>query len=673
MRHSGYENAYCDGLVRTLFQAPNHWECCRKVAGARVDRALVIDRSVSTTLTVPSTAQLRALIDQASDGIFVADSDGRYTFVNQAGCRLLGYSREQIIGKTIFDLIPKEDVERLLDAKAQMLRGRPHVAEWRLRRCDGSWVSVEVSAKILADGQWEGIVRDISERLAQRARLEAVLRDLEDERRWLQTVIDALPMGVAVNRLSEYTSYNRHFEALFGMKLSPTGGSAQYANRVFFADGKPVPHESLMSTRIRRDTATIIGEEYIIERPDGSRIQVLGSAGQVKDTDGRVIGTVGLIQDVSEAMRATQVIRQERKLLRDIFDILPVGLWIADHEGRITLSNRAGHQIWQGTRPLGSERFGEHKAWWVETGAALAAEDWGIARAVRRGETASGELIRIQCFDGSFKTIINWATPIRAESGAITGAISVSEDVTSLQHTQEQLRAAVREREGILAIVAHDLRNPLTAITLTAKAIQNELNDLPADDPVLPMVGSVLDTARRMSGLVGDLLAVSVAQGQGSKLSLAPATGTALLHRAADDARPLLATRSLTIDFQIAKDLPTLYVDADRILRVLGNLLENAFKFTAPGGRILLGAEPFAQGVRFTVSNSGEALPIESLQPMFQPFWQGSQQDLRGAGLGLGICKTIVEAHGGTIWAEPAQGERVRVCFTLPQMPPRAT
>jgi signal transduction histidine kinase len=113
---------------------------------------------------------------------------------------------------------------------------------------------------------------------------------------------------------------------------------------------------------------------------------------------------------------------------------------------------------------------------------------------------------------------------------------------------------------------------------------------------------------------------------------------------------------------------PPVTADADRILRVFANLLDNALKYTSGGGTITLSAERTSGGVRFTVANSGPALPEKSLKAMFQPFWQAGR-DRRGAGLGLAICRSIVEAHGGSIWAEPAQGQRVRVCFVLPRQP----
>ena len=135
-----------------------------------------------------SRARTRDLVEHASDGIFLADLEGRYTEVNTAGCRMLGYAREQLIGKRIFDLIPPEDVPRLWESRDQMLQGGTHVAEWTLRRQDGSQLPVEVSARILPDGRWQGFVRDISER----RRVQEALRRQQAEQTFLAEVGPAL-------------------------------------------------------------------------------------------------------------------------------------------------------------------------------------------------------------------------------------------------------------------------------------------------------------------------------------------------------------------------------------------------------------------------------------------------------------------------------------------------
>jgi signal transduction histidine kinase len=172
-----------------------------------------------------------------------------------------------------------------------------------------------------------------------------------------------------------------------------------------------------------------------------------------------------------------------------------------------------------------------------------------------------------------------------------------------------------------------------------------------------------------MSGMVDDLLAVAMAKtGGGSMLQLAPLSPAALVARAAAAAQPLLTREWLELEVTTAADLPSVHADADRMLRVFANLFDNALKFTAPRGRIVLAAERTSGGVRFSVANSGEPLAQRELRAMFQPFWQASR-DRRGAGLGLSICRSIVEAHGGSIWAEPAEGQRVRVAFVLPLRP----
>ncbi|MBK9266477.1 MAG: PAS domain S-box protein [Polyangiaceae bacterium] len=121
---------------------------------------------------------MASLFEQAPDGIFIADIDGRYTDVNDAACRLLGYSREELIGKTILDLIPAKDVERLWRSKQRMLDGNVDIDEWTLRHKDGSDVAVEVSAKILPDGRWQGFVRDIRGRKQLERALRASHEDL---------------------------------------------------------------------------------------------------------------------------------------------------------------------------------------------------------------------------------------------------------------------------------------------------------------------------------------------------------------------------------------------------------------------------------------------------------------------------------------------------------------
>jgi len=225
----------------------------------------------------------------------------------------------------------------------------------------------------------------------------------------------------------------------------------------------------------------------------------------------------------------------------------------------------------------------------------------------------------------------------------------------------------LHEREKTLAIVTHDLRNPLGAIMTGAATIEHLASELPGGEPIRVLAGLHADMTRRMSGMVDDLLAIAVATSGGrSLLKIAPVSAAALLERAADAAKPLFADADVSLEIEAVGELPEIRVDSDRMLRVFANLLDNALKFTDRQGRVVLRAQTASAEVRFCVANTGPALSVAELHGMFRQFWQAGDQDKRGAGLGMSICRSIIEAHGGNIWAEPEPGKRARVCFAVP-------
>jgi signal transduction histidine kinase len=219
-------------------------------------------------------------------------------------------------------------------------------------------------------------------------------------------------------------------------------------------------------------------------------------------------------------------------------------------------------------------------------------------------------------------------------------------------------------------VVTHDLRNPLSGLILAAMTAERKASRLSGGEELRAAAATIVDNARSMSALVDDLLAVATAPSGRSMLQIAPVRATELAARAARAIEPLFARADIKLEVHAPDDLPAVQVDANRILRVLANLLDNAMKFTERGGTTFLEAHAVSADVRFSVANTGPALSDEELADMFQPFWQATRKDRRGAGLGLAISRSIIEAHGGSVWAEPADGMRVRVCFVLPRMQP---
>jgi PAS domain S-box-containing protein len=143
-----------------------------------------------------------------------------------------------------------------------------------------------------------------------------------------------------------------------------------------------------------------------------------------------------------ERKHAEKALQENEQLLRTVLETLPVGVLITDKSGKIKSSNPAARRIWGGKKHVDMNRFGEYKGWWSETGKKIEATEWALARAILKGEISIGELIDIEAFDGSHRTIINSAIPIKDPKGHLYAAIGVNEDITELKRTEQALRAS---------------------------------------------------------------------------------------------------------------------------------------------------------------------------------------------------------------------------------------
>ena len=235
-----------------------------------------------------------------------------------------------------------------------------------------------------------------------------------------------------------------------------------------------------------------------------------------------------------------------------------------------------------------------------------------------------------------------------------------------------QAQAATRARDEMLAVVAHDLRNPLSTIALGAELLLDTTPEDAAHAFQRRHLGTVRRSAERMNRLIQDLLEVT--RVSGGKLAIQPQEEDAslLLAEASAMLRPLAETRGIAFATRGTRELPRLRVDGARIMQVISNLVGNAVKFTPEGGSITLAAEVEEGELRVSVIDTGAGISPEQLPHVFGRFWQADNADRRGLGLGLAIARGIVEAHGGRIWVESQPGEGSAFHFTLPTPAPRS-
>lgn len=239
----------------------------------------------------------------------------------------------------------------------------------------------------------------------------------------------------------------------------------------------------------------------------------------------------------------------------------------------------------------------------------------------------------------------------------------------ALATERSRLEEAVRFREDVVAIVSHDLRGPLTAISLTLR----QLRRLPLTpenearrDGYCDTLGRSVD---RMSRLISDLLDVATIEAGTLKVEPQLTPASSLLSDAIEGVRPLADQKSIRIVTPPIDDDVMLLCDRERTLQVLANLLGNAVKFTPDRGEVTLDLKLHGDEATVEVRDSGPGIPREQLPFVFERFYQGSGgQKRRGAGLGLAIAKGIVEAHGRQIGVDSDEGKGSTFRFTLPAM-----
>jgi signal transduction histidine kinase len=257
----------------------------------------------------------------------------------------------------------------------------------------------------------------------------------------------------------------------------------------------------------------------------------------------------------------------------------------------------------------------------------------------------------------------------RAEQARVLAALlPLEREKTDRYLLSERTRSdeSLASRDDFLAMVSHDLRNLLSGIVLDATLVAERTPQSAEGRGVVDRMERIQRYAARMNRLIGDL--VDVVSIDAGKLAVhkAPCDAAALLVEAVDAFAAAAADAGIALELEVADAAMDADCDHDRVLQVLANLISNALKFTPRGGRVVVRGERAADAIRLTVTDDGHGIPAHLLEHVFERFGQADDRDRRGLGLGLYISRSIVEAHGGRIWAESEPGEGSRLFVTLP-------
>ncbi|WP_255442385.1 PAS domain-containing sensor histidine kinase [Corallococcus sp. Z5C101001] len=411
-------------------------------------------------------------------------------------------------------------------------------------------------------------------------------------------------------------------------------------------------------------------------RRDGSRFPAFVHVTSLRDATGRRVGRAATVLDITqrrhgeaERQRLLATIEAERARLAAVLDQLPAGVLIAEApSGRLLLGNRAlesllGHPF----RPASSlaDYEGSHQMFTADN-VPLADDAWPMARALRTGETRQAEPLQVRRPDGTTAHLLGSSAPVRDRDDHIVAGVVTLVDVTERRRAEEAAREAAQFGERLIAIVSHDLRNPLNAIQLSVTRL---LHGDALQERDRKAVSRIARSGERMARMISELLDFTRGRlGGGIPIERVSGDVRSVVRQAVEELEAAWPERSLALNVG-----PGRYEgawDAERLLQVVSNLGGNALQYSPPDSLVrftLTDADAF---VVLEVHNGGEPIPPDLLPHLFDPFRRGGGNTHGGLGLGLYIVEQVVKGHGGRIEVRSRASEGTVFRVLLPRAAP---
>jgi PAS domain S-box-containing protein len=671
------------------------------------------------------------LFQQAPDAYLVTDPGGTILEANHAACALLNVPARRLHRKPLGVFVPTHARREFRTRLSQVVElGR--LDDWDTALQPRKREPVEVSCTVAAVRSDSGMVdalhwtvRDVTERRraeadrAALAREEAARAEAQRQRAFMEAVLRQMPGGVLIAEApsGRIVMHNAEAERILRHPIGDIPAVERYGQRRGLRpDGTPLPPEEYPLARVLLTGQPVEGAEMPYRLGDGTLATLRISAAPVVDAEGRTIAAVASFTDVTEELwraRSEHFLAEVGEVLSSTLEPREVlqhlaklcAGWLSDYclvhvededEVRalgVAHADRTREELVRGL----VRRFPIPRD----------AAEHPVLRALRSGQAErfaaveAADLDRL-CVDGDHREMIQalglasaLVVPIRAK-GQTLGVISLARTggepygerelalaqelarraAMAVENARlyERARQAVRARDEVVAVVSHDLRNPLNAVLIASTMLTEYGDPERLGERDHKQLEIIRRSAEQMTALTQDLLEVSSLESGSVEMSPRPCGCATLLGAADEMFRPVAEEQGVALVVEPAdNELPAVQADYGRVLQVYGNLVGNAIKFTPPGGRVTLGAERAADYVRFWVSDTGPGIEREHLPRLFDRFWQARRGGKAGAGLGLAIAKSIVEGHRGQIWVESTPGEGSTFHFTLPVAPAKSS
>jgi PAS domain S-box-containing protein len=664
----GDDIAYFADIAALVVQRHQHArDSARRDAEARRQVALVAAESERRRRLY------EAVLSNTPDLVYVFDLEHRFIYANAVLLRMWDKTWDESIGKTCLELGYPDWHAAMHDREIEQVKAtrRPIRGEVPFDGAFGRRFYDYIFVPVLGpDGGVEaiaGTTRDVTERkqfedelLASQQRALAAAREAEAERQRLAAFLEAAPVGAVYLDVHGKTALiNAESKRLWGEPPAVDYAASVDGNgpwRGWWADGSARdgmalrPQDWPIVRALRGED--VKGDLVEIERFDAarSRRHVLMCAAPIRDAAGAVTGAVLAQMDITERRHTERALLESEQRFRTITNAMPQMVWTALPDGSIDYHNDQFYQF------VGLRTGEVEGTAWAD--AVLHPDDRQSGREIWQRSVARGEpyemTYRLRHHSGEYRWILARALPLRDAAGRIVKWMGTDTDIHEKKLAEDALQDANQRKDEFLAMLAHELRNPLAPISAAAQVLR-----IAPDDPakVRSFAEVIGRQVNHMTSLVNDLLDVSRVTRGMVQYEKAEVDLRGVILSAAEQAHPLVEARRHTLALELGAGGAQAMVSGDRarLIQVFANLLANAAKYTPAGGRISVELDLRGGRAQVRVKDNGSGIDAALLPHVFDLFTQGARTPDRaqgGLGLGLALARTIVLAHGGRIRAD---------------------
>lgn len=649
-----------------LFSYPIKDRNLDKITGVVEFVRNITERKKRENALKESEKRLNIIYESAPDAYYINDFAGVFVDGNNAAEKLLGYSREELVGKNLAEvgLLPEHEVERAIKALNENINGKgTGPDEYTLKRKDGTMVPVEISThpvKMGGEDRVLGIARDIT--LRKKAMEENLKRQ-----QYLESVLYHAPDAIiTLDSEHRVVDWNRGAVNIFGYTPKEAIG--------INLDDLIAPEESHIEaggkTRQVLSGKRVEAFETVRYRKDGTPVQVIASGSPIM-INGAIAGVVAVYTDISDRTRAEVALKESEQKFRTLVQQSPFGISLIEKDGRYLYANPEFRKMFGYT----IEDIPTGAAWFEKVYPDKAYRDKVIQTwKADLKQTASGHprprAFTVTCKDGTCKDI--YFRPVTMEN---MNQFVIYEDITEKTKLERQLQQTQKfEAIGTLAGgIAHDFNNLLMGLQGRASLMSV---DLESSHPHWEHVKAIEDYVRSATDLTKQLLGFA----RGGKYEVRPIDINELLHESATMFGR--TKKEIRIHTKLQNPPPVVEADRRQIEQVLLNLYVNAWQAMPDGGELYLETKIFTLDdarcksyqlepghyVKISVTDTGIGMDESVCQRIFDPFFT-TKEKARGTGLGLSSAYGIIKNHAGTItvYSEVNQGSTFNIYLPVSQ------